>query len=389
MENSSCMKNKIFKGAKWGLENIFLPTLISLVVIFCFQDWLKELKYSTKSKQYVAILISDSKKGFTIPNDFYKGFNYGINNEKNKGYFEDQKGERIQIKCYNELTDDETVDEMKKLVEDPNCVMIVANANSTLTTKNLDELINSKKEVPFIMPIATDDELIEKAKQQNYRGILRILPDNAHQTDCLVNFIEKQVKSDKMDKTKDVIIFKDCDNLKYSENLTNNIVQKLMDKEIDYMEFAIGDCNQKVFNANELMSNACAIIYVGISNNAQSLIYQIRDISIPLILTDGCLDQNVFFALQRYKGESFILSPIKLDEDTKYKESYRIVGKNTYDICQNILSSCEGKRKSVYRYIATQRTKIKIENYEFNADGNNTLGKYTIYPIVGGSAKIE
>ena len=374
------MENEINVIIRWILEQILLPVFISSVIIIFLQDKLRGLKEKIKPKPYVAVLISEKDNpNFDVPKDFRYGFKLA---DEYKKYFEDKRNTRIQIDYSHDddLDENKTNTVIRKLIDDTKCIMIIGNVTSTLTMKNVEEIIASKKKIPLIMPIATDNYILEKARKNGMNGILRVLPDNSKQTAKIMSFITQVIKPEKP-----IIVFSDDDNEIYSKNFSPLIIKELIKQNIPYIEIHIGRKNNLSLT-NEAISkykSASAIIYVGISTNAVFLINQLQlnDISVPLIMTDGCLVSEVYQLIKdKYKGKCYVSSSVKYDRDAKYTN----IGIDTYKICKKILNECYGTRESVYKYIDEHKTEIEIENYKFNTEGNNSLGEYTIYPVIDG-----
>ena len=273
--------------------------------------------------------------------------------------------------------------------------MIIGNSNSTLTNANIDAIISSENKIPFIMPIATDNNIIKKAIGAKHKAILRMLPDNNQQAETAKSFVFKLIKDNRR-----VAIFIDEENQSYSLNLSRDIADKIRTAggKVLIEEF-IGPSNS-FYNSLNIWSNGNikpnVIIYVGVSHHAFLLIDQLstHNITEPIIFTDGCLVEAIFQqASSKYEGNSYILSPTELkdDEETSKKDSYMIIGQDTYKLIRFIFQKSKASRKRVYKYIATNKNEIIFSGfagkYEFNADGNNEGRNYKVYQIIGGRTK--
>ena len=241
------------------------------------------------------------------------------------------------------------------------------------------------------MPIATDYSIIEKANENNYKGVLRMLPDNDKQAELIQRFI-----SDKLQiKGHNVAIFGDDKNNLYSENMLDNVANRLRTTGNFVNDKIIG----KSLPAPNELDNVVAVIYAGIPPRALSLqddlqrLLKIGQKKIPLIMTDGCLGSSTFRPIQSV--DSYILSPIHFEGLSDKSGSYKPIGNDTYELCAKILSMSKPTRKSVYETIENGRgsrdenknyniKSVSGKSYKFNADGNNEGWGYAVYPIKDG-----
>jgi len=298
-------------------------SIIGGIIVWFQNERLLVLKERFFSKPYVAILISrDVERDFNIPKDLRDGIDEKIR-ERGIGLLFRSKGKDVAIHFEDDHLDKEMSSKIiQKLIEDENCILLIANANSTLTNSNINELLNAKKKtpkIPLIMPIATDYSIIEKANENNYKGVLRMLPDNDKQAELIQRFI-----SDKLQiKGHNVAIFGDDKNNLYSENMLDNVANRLRTTGNFVNDKIIG----KSLPAPNELDNVVAVIYAGIPPRALSLqddlqrLLKIGQKKIPLIMTDGCLGSSTFRPIQSV--DSYILSPIHFEGLSDKSGSYK------------------------------------------------------------------
>jgi len=369
---------------------LFLPLIIA-IIFFVLQDWFQDIKIKFLSQKppYVAVLISKESIDFDIPKDFIGGF---FEEETNPVLA--KNGKKVELKHFEDfLSEAESSRQLEKLIADKNCLLIICNANSTLTNSNIDLLMSAEK-VPIIMPIATDNIIMKKTKSVKHNGILRILPDNQKQAETICQFINAEFRE-----SKNIVIYGDEDNRSYSINLSRIIADRLRkgDKRISIQEL-IGPSNS-IASTISFLKNANVIVYVGVSHHASLLIDQLSllELDIPLIMTDGCLVASIFStASQKYEDKCYIASPAILNNENQFISPYKVIGKDTYQILKGIISETFPTRKNVYETIEGMRNEGKkftckdnnnreedIRYYEFNSEGNN-VGEYFMYPITEG-----
>ena len=335
---------------------------------------------------YIAVLVTDKSIDFDIPIDFNKGFRAKTNNQN---YFQSKDKKRVDIKLKEDfLSESKSSRIIDDLVKDENCLLIVCNANSTLTNTNIDLLINMKAKMPIIMPIATDNNILKKTENAAYNAILRMLPNNGVQAETIQRMVFQL--SDK----RVVAIYCDQDNQSYSINLSRDIAEKIRKNGGNVIiEELIGPSNS-IFNSLNVLTNKKLkpdiIVYAGTSHHAFLLIDQLSylNINIPVIFTDGCLVASIFQqASSKYEGKCYILSPARLKDVSSYQDSYGLIGQDTYELLRTIFNNTNATRNEVFKYIEGSQKEINFDgaagSYKFE-NGENIGRKYNVYRIIGG-----
>jgi len=335
-----------------------------------FTEW-----FNNKTKEgdkYVAIVITNkSDESFTIPQEFRVGF--GIN----EASFNTIRSSQL-IKY---VADDDALSTKQaeivanKYIADPNCVLIIGNSTSTLSEVTLNAILSmdSKLEKPgFILPIATADNIIDKAKDQGYGAILRMMPNNEQQATTIKNFIFQ-----KFPVNPKVVIYVDEDNLTYSQNLS----QKISDKILKYSGTVLlkknyGNSNRLINDFGLITGNNLKpdiIVFVGISTNGSLIMEESKTLKIrtPIIFTDGCTVKSLMDK-SRKNPNHFYISAVQKPNNENDAPTYQPVGKDARILSKVIINKIEGDitRKSVYDYIV----KMKKDNTMIMDDGN--AGKY-------------
>jgi hypothetical protein len=383
-------KDKIKKIFKSPWFNIPLSIIAAFIFFMWLQEPIQDYKLLHTQNPYVAVLITKEATDFKIPNDFNSGFF-----DNNQEFISTKNGKQVQLKHFEDfLSETESSKLLDKLIDDENCLLIICNANSSMTNSNIDMLMKAKG-IPIIMPIATDNTIMKKAKLAQHKGILRILPDNSKQAKTICNFVNSHYFP--TDSIKNIVIYGDEDNPAYSINLSREIASQLRksEKKISIEEL-IGPSNS-VASSAELLKKANLIIYAGVSHHASLLIDQLSLLNLrtPLIMTDGCLVTSILSEASTKYENSFIVSPTTMQGEDQYLLSpYKVIGKVTYALLEKkIISQAFPTRKSIYDRINEIREtseSFAFSDYKFNFDsdgnniGNDQEGSYYIYPIKEG-----
>jgi len=163
-----------------------------------------------------------------------------------------------------------------------------------------------------------------------------------------------------------------------SPNLSREIAERIRIKGAKIIiEELIGPTNSFYNTADQWLSKNNApniIIYVGVSHHGLLLIDQIseKEISVPIIFTDGCMIASLLTYVEKLSGKAFIVSPVVLKEENRLKPTYKPIGEDAYTLICKIISECKNcTRKEVRDYITNNKKKIIIEqglagNYAFN-----------------------
>ncbi len=351
----------------------------------------EELQEFFASEPYVAVLVSQKTIDFEIPIDFMDGL-LSAKMKQQEDVFISKNGNKVRIEQIEDfLSEEKTAIIANRLTTDENCILVIGNSNSTLTNINLDIFLGANNKVPFIMPIATDDNLLKKAKDANHNAILRMLPANSRQADLIERLVSKFAPNRK------VAIYGDEENQSYSINLSRDIADKIRKKGGRIIiEELIGPSNS-FYNSSFIWGLESirpeVVIYVGVSHHGLLLLDQISelDISTPIIFTDGCLVTSLLSNTWKIPSRAFILSPAEFKEENLFLPSYRPIGEDAYTLASIIIKGSDGTRKGVRDYIANNKKDLsfvgKAGRYEFDPYGENEERDYFVYEIVGGKLK--
>ena len=369
----------------------FVSSIIAGICVWLLYEPLSDLKSELSSKPYVAVLVSEGATDFDVPSDVRVGFKEEWDK---RDFFITKKNKKVRIEFKEDYLDQsKSSDIIQELIEDKNCVLLIANANSTLTHSNIDLLLKAKNKIPLIMPIATDNTIIKKTNAKKYKGVLRMLPDNLKQVETIKQFISNALELE----DDYIAVFGDENNRSYSINMMENISSALRkSKKYVFSETLIGPSGYSLPSLN-FLEKASAIVYAGVTHHAMLLKDQLRLINIsdkvPFIMTDGCLGKSIYE--QKHSEHTYVLSPINFEKDTKDTQktvSYRTIGIDAYNLCAKILKKSKSTRESIYKTIENDRNSsddnktinIKSDSgksYKFNADGNNDGWGYSVYQI--------
>ena len=110
-------------------------------------------------------------------------------------------------------------------VSEPDCLIFIGNSTSTRTSKTLDVFLehDSNDRPILVMPFATATDLTRRARDGNYLGVLRIVPDNNNQAAIITRVLGN------LDRSNDgpgVIIYIDEDNPDYSTGLARALQER-------------------------------------------------------------------------------------------------------------------------------------------------------------------
>ena len=378
-----------------ALIGIFLVAVISWFVVKPLDWWSKG---DTRDKYIAVVITNKSDATFTIPKEFRQGFgdpppfkSFGTN-------------QNIRFEKMDDLLSTEQAKIIaQKLLADENCIMIIGNSTSSLTEVTLNSILSSKNTKPgFLLPIATADDLIEMAKDQNYNAILRMVPNNERQAVTIKNFIYQKFNKNLIK----IAILSDEENTTYSNNLSQKIADKIiLDKMKNGKEGIIvlkkeyGNSN-RLINDYHLLEEYCQlpdiIVFVGISSNGSVLMEELRNlnIAIPVIFTDGCTVNNL---MEKSKGNpnNYFISAVDIDLQSNENKTptYNPVGIDARELTKLIISRIPDNitRESVAKYIELIR-KDNVQmmdngsagNYQFDNNGDNMIMKWRVYAYING-----
>ncbi len=389
-------KNFFMKNRKATFGTIIAGIIIYIISGFAngiieglsFEKFSDLLKGDTSAK-YVAVVMSGSDPNFKIPKEFKEGFG---DDRKIKLT---NKTQDINVEKEEDLNSKEQAKiKAEALVNDENCVAIIGNSNSELTEITLNTILQRGKGQTrpiFILPIATADNLIEKAKAEEFEGILRMVPDNKNQSLVIKRFVNK------LKEKANVIILVDEENPTYSINLSKNLVNDIIEADGNIvLHQNYGNSHRLINNYTFLLNKGIKpdlIIYVGITGNGILLMEELKtfNITTPVIYTDGCTVGKFLNKAKGLKGKSYFLSAVT-SSNASIEPTYKPIGKDARKLISTILNSVEGSitRKSVYEYTANNKGKIRLDNgvagkYSFREDGNNRSMNFVIYTYENGT----
>lgn len=218
--------------------------------------------------------------------------------------------------------------------------------------------MNSNSKPSFILPIATADNLIAKAKSEEYKSILRMVPDNEDQATQIKSFIAKNTKN------QNIAILVDEDNPTYSNNLSTNISAKVRNNGGHILlQKKYGNSDRLVNNINDLKNNQILpemIVFVGVSSNGLLLIDEMLslDLNIPIIFTDGCTVEELINKSLKLKSQAYFLSAVTVADASK--PTYNPIGKDAYVLANSIIQSINDNitRETVSKYIIDKKQQI-------------------------------
>jgi ABC-type branched-subunit amino acid transport system substrate-binding protein len=278
-------------------------------------------------------------------------------------------------------------------VKDPSCVMIIGNSNSQLTETTLNSILDYDGVKPtFILPIATADGIIAKSSSENYKSILRMVPDNQNQASIIKRFIFNKIGS----KAK-VALLVDEENQTYSNNLSKNLASEIIGEDGNVvLNQSYGNSQRlmgsyEILKRNELLPNV--IVFVGVSSNGLLLIEELKALKIktPVIFTDGCtVEQLMKKAGELLESDAYFLSAVSKSE-SGIEPTYEPIGKDAYALANKIIMSIDGAvtRESVAKFVAEHKDKITLDaafagGYEFDPEGNNKKMNFKVYTYKAG-----
>lgn len=333
--------------------------------------------------KYVAVVITNkSDESFTIPQEFRQGFGDAT-------YLPFNGDQKIKfIKEDDALSTKQAELIANKLVKDENCVLIIGNSTSTLTEVTLNTILSSPSKPSFILPIATADNIMDKAKDQDYRAILRMMPNNEQQATAIKHFVFQKFPT----KPK-VVVYADEENLTYSQDLSQKVTDKILKNNGSIiLKKTYGNSNRLIDDIELLKANnqkPDIIIFVGISTNGGLIMEELKNlgINIPIIFTDGCTVKTLMDK-SRNQSNHYYISAVQKSDNENEAPTYQPVGEDANTLAQNIINSISGEisRKSVYDYIEMIKKKNEVfmsngkaGKYQFNDKGENIQMHWKVY----------
>jgi hypothetical protein len=342
---------------------------------------------------YVAVVMSTQSIDFTIPSEFLRGFQDGAGG---KNYLDTRDGlRRVGIQIFEDYGSTEEAARIAgELLNDRNCILVIGNSNSTVTATTLDVFLTSEDAPAYILPIATANNLISKARTGGHKAVLRMVPDNAIQA----REVQRLIAHLATESPPRIAIYGDQENPRYSEDLSRDIASRVRERGGRILiEEMLGPSNS-IYNSLHVWQGESppdVIVYVGVAHHGLLLIDQLRELGIqqPIIFTDGCMVNPLIENISRIRNRAFVLSPVGNRAEGKFP-TYEPIGRDAHTLASRLLSSCKGCDREDIRILIEDRddalivTSGQAGEYRFDSDGNNRAMTYQIYEITGGVLKI-
>ncbi|MGD0458233.1 MAG: ABC transporter substrate-binding protein [Terriglobia bacterium] len=374
-------------------RTIEIVVAIGLMIISGFvgamiADFYGGVKEAIATQPYIAVVMSQRSVDFPIPSEFLVGFQEAYAN--GKAYIETRDGKKIDIRIIEDLgSTDEAARIAKQLVDDKNCILVIGNSNSTLTDVTLDIFLRSTDRPAYLLPIATANDILTKAKTAGHDAVLRMVPDNASQAEVIQRLVREMTKNQR------VAIYGDEENSFYSLGLSRDIASRVRTSGGKVLIEEMLGPNNSIDSSLRWWAKPALppeiIVYVGVAHHGLLLIDQLSEIKVsaPIIFTDGCMVGSLLTNVSKIRNRAFVLSPVGSEKVTDQMPTYEPIGRDAYNLATRIISSCQTYSRAGIRACMSPKNAIQMANgfageYRFNADGNNDAMTYKVYEITGG-----
>jgi ABC-type branched-subunit amino acid transport system substrate-binding protein len=385
MAKSKLLEKQKTKWNKWW-SGVGIAGVIAFLLLQIFTSFLDRFIgsvfdfFSGNKSQYIAVVMSNNGKAFTIPTEFLSGFG-------SESSLTSTKGKSIQIRYKDDLLSEKHAKTIASgLFMDKDCILVIGNSNSQLTKATLEEFLRMQrlhKEYPpaYILPIATATEILSIAKEEKHEAVLRMVPDNDNQASVIKTFAAN----------KKVVILVDEENRIYSDDLSKSIahnMNKNNGRVIAMKTYGNTSRFTPLYRGFDKKKLPELIIFVGVSNNGLLLIDELLhlDTDIPVIFTDGCTVDSLIKKASSLKGDKWVLSAVTLG-DKSNKPTYKPIGKDAYELVKRIVDGTKNcNRNEIYEYIKENKSYISYKggdsgDYHFNDDGDNKKMVFHIYRV--------
>lgn len=365
--------------------------LSGIIGVLMSNAWVAS-KEAVAKHPYLAVVLSQKSIDFPIPRDFLRGFQSAYSSGKT--YMETRSGRQVDIRVLEDLgSADEASRIAARLAEDPECILVIGNSNSTLTDTTLNIFLRSTDPPTYILPIATANDLLVKARTAGHGAVLRMVPDNARQAEVIQRLVRSLAPRQR------VAIYGDQENSSYSLDLSRDIASRIRTNGGKIViEEMIGQTNsflRSMPSWERPDSAPDVIIYVGVAHHGLLLIDQLSeaDIKVPIIFTDGCMVGDLLKNIDRIQNRAFVLSPVGGEKLSDQMPTYEPIGKDAYSLATTILGMCDDvARAGLRKCVEINKERIQLLNgfageYRFAADGNNVSMNYKVYEITSGHLK--
>lgn len=350
---------------------------------------------------YVAVIMSPESPLSSVSKEFLQGFH---TKEQGKDFVLTAHGRRVAIREYDDLDNEADAERYaQKLLKEPNCVLVLGNSDSTLTAVSLDVFMEDPQKAPaMIMPIATADELLIRAKAAKYFGILRMPPPDTKQAQLIVNLAFKLSTAIIDPKKRTVAIYGDASNAVYSSNLVRLVAEKSRERGLRVLTEELIGVQHSFYSslpAWQGTNSPAIVIYVGNTHHALLLCDQVSglDNKPPIIFSDGCMTEETLKYMKTFPNSAYLTSPLKLQGTNQDGEerplTYMPYGEDAFVLMEKILNGVESvSRPNIARYVKEKRSEVELPagaagRYKFDEDGNNTAIMFQAYQISGGKLK--
>ncbi len=296
---------RILDAGKHPVSVFVYGAIFSAILSVWFYELWVDYKTS-RVKPFIAVVASPHSVDFQLSEEFLRGFETA---EGGTHFLENQNHDAIEIHVEDDRgSEDEAARIANTLAQDKNCILVIGNSDSALTGKSLDVFLQSGDPPAYILPMATADELLAKAKAAGDRAVLRMVP-NAAQAETIRRLVKKLAPHQR------AAIFMDEDNLLYSSNLSGEIASRIRAHGGQVViEQTIGTANSlsQSRRAWQHPSAPEAIVYVGGSPRSASGRSTGRlQITTPVVFTDGFMVGSLTRNLMRIiHNRAFVLSPV-------------------------------------------------------------------------------
>ena len=396
-----------WQSKPWVKRFRALATLvITCVVGAVIGHFLEPLMKNIEAKDlYVAVIMSPNSPLSSVSKKFLEGLHA---KENGRSFLSGANGIKVPIVEFDDL--DNVVDAERyaqKLLNDQNCVLVIGNSSSTLTAVSLDVFMRQSQTAPsLIMPIATADELLIRAKAAGYDAILRMPPPDKDQAELIVKLALKVGTASAARKgqgsRQQVALYGDGANSVYSSNLLRLVAEKSRARGIGVLTEDLLGVQHSIYSSLAAWNKLAApsvVIYLGNTHQALLLCDQLRGLgkTMPIVFSDGCMTEEMLQYMRTFPNECFITSPLSLKGiNGKGEEralTYQPYGEDAFVLIEKILQSVPSvSRAEIAHYIQSKRPEIVLRDgaagsYRFSEDGNNADIRFHGYRITGGKLK--
>jgi ABC-type branched-subunit amino acid transport system substrate-binding protein len=382
--------------ARW-----LLLTLVGVIIGYCAPRYINKFEVG---QPYVALVMSPESSLSPVSKEFMEGWQAKV---EGKSYLITTKGVKVLVREFDDLDSPEDAGRYaEKLLNDPDCVLVIGNSNSTLTSTTLDVFMRQPQEAPaMIMPIATADDLVTRAKASGYKALLRMPPADNGQAELISRLAIKVQEARQHGQSQPycrIGIYGDSSNQVYSTNLIRLIAEKARKRGAHILtEELIGVQHSFYSSITTWQSEALAdvLVYVGNTHHGLLLCDQLQEIrrKTPVILSDGCMAEDTLKYMRTFPSNVFLTSPLREQETDRAGQTkpltYRPFGEDAYLLVNRILNGVASvTRSQISKYLEQKRSEISMQggaagNYRFDDNGNNTAIDFHAYQITEGKLR--